>query len=346
MGFYREIFYWLKHLRFFDVKCSLLSALEFARGEFFKRERMPLPRVVQLEPTTKCNFDCITCTRKSLPKSRLNRDLTVQDFHAILGRVPTLKVVKLQGLGEPLMNQHIWEILEYGKRRGIKFLTTINGSLLNPPNIGKLLKYFDSICISIDSINPETFEYIRRGAKYEDIINNLKLLVENKRKFKAATEVGVNFVASHLNYHEIPDLCRLGSKLGLNFIYIVEVENWATPEEKEYHQQLEFIREARKVKRKIRRLILDARRKYGKLPIFHGDSNRRKPKCSWCFSKCFITVDGYVTPCCIRMNPKVFNFGNIFEEKFNNIWNGEKMRKFRLSMMKDKANPICDQCPD
>ncbi len=346
MGFYREIFYGLKHLRCFDVKFSLWSALEFARGEIFKRERMPLPKLVQLEPTTKCNFNCITCTRKSLSKSRLNRDLTVQDFHAILGKIPTLKVIKLQGLGEPLMNQHIWKILEYGKRRRIKFSTTTNGSLLNLPNVEKLLKYFDSICVSIDSINPETFEYIRKGAKYEDIINNLKLLVEIKRKVKVATEVGVNFVASHLNYHEIPDLCRLASKLGLNFIYIVEVENWATPKEKEYYQQSEFIRDARKVKRKIRRLILDAREKYRKLAIYHKDSNRRKPKCSWCFSKCFITVDGYVTPCCIRMNPEVFNFGNIFEEPFNNIWNGEKMRKFRLSMMKDKANFICDQCPD
>ncbi|MBS7639810.1 SPASM domain-containing protein, partial [Candidatus Bathyarchaeota archaeon] len=35
-----------------------------------------------------------------------------------------------------------------------------------------------------------------------------------------------------------------------------------------------------------------------------------------------------------------------FDESFNNIWNGEKMREFRLSMIKDRANPICDQCPD
>ncbi|MEM1530140.1 MAG: radical SAM protein [Candidatus Bathyarchaeia archaeon] len=346
MDFYREIFYWLKHLRYFDTKCSLWDALELARGDILKKERMPLPRAIQLEPTTKCNFSCITCTRKTLPKSRLNKDLTIQDFRVILENIPTLKIIKLQGLGEPLMNQYIWEILECGRERGIRFSTTTNGSLLNPSNIEKLLKYFDSICVSIDSINPENLEYIRKGVKYESIMKNLELLVEIKREVSARADVGINFVATHLNYREIPALCNLASKLGLNFIYIVEVENWTTPKEKEYHQQLEFIREARKVKREIRSLILDSRRKYRELSIYHGDSSRRKLRCSWCFSKCFITVDGYVTPCCIRMNPDVFNFGNIFDESFNNIWNGEKMREFRLSMIKDRANPICDQCPD
>ncbi|MBS7635698.1 SPASM domain-containing protein [Candidatus Bathyarchaeota archaeon] len=307
---------------------------------------MPLPKAIQLEPTTKCNFSCVACTRKSLPKSRLNRDLTVQDFQHILEGIPTLKIIKMQGLGEPLINQHIWEILEYGKVRGIKFSTTTNGSLLNPVNIRKVLKYFDSICVSIDSTNPDTFEYIRRGAKYENIMRNLKSLIEIKREIRAKTEVGVNFVASHLNYHEISSLCSMASQLRLNFIYIVEVENWTTPGEKEYLSTLEFIRKARRVKAEIRRLILENRKKYRELPIYHGDSSRRKMKCSWCFSKCFITVDGYVTPCCIRMNQNVFNFGNIFNESFNNIWNGEKMRKFRLSMIKDELNPVCDRCPD
>lgn len=328
------------------MKCSFLNALDFARGELIRREWMPPPKAIQLEPTTKCNFNCITCTRKNLSKSRLNKDLTVQGFQRILESIPTLKVIKLQGLGEPLMNLHIWEILEYGRKMGIKFSITTNGSLLNPVNIKRALKYFDSICISIDSTNPDTFEYIRRGARYEEIIRNLKSLIEVKREIGAKTEVGVNFVASHLNYHEIPDLCGFASELGLNFIYVVEVENWITPKEKEYLSTLEFIREARRVKAEIRHFILESRRKYRDLSIYHGDSSRRKMKCSWCFSKCFITVDGYVTPCCIRMNSDVFNFGNIFNEPFSNIWNGEKMREFRLSMLKDGLNPICDQCPD
>jgi len=82
------------------------------------------------------------------------------------------------------------------------------------------------------------------------------------------------------------------------------------------------------------------------LEIGFLSSEKRKLKCRWPFDSCFITVDGFVTPCCIRANPEVFNFGNIFETPFKEIWNGEKYQKFRETMIKNLPNPICDNCPD
>ena len=49
------------------------------RWNFFIRVRkpiMPLPDFVQIEITTKCNFNCITCSRISLNRDRINRDMT------------------------------------------------------------------------------------------------------------------------------------------------------------------------------------------------------------------------------------------------------------------------------
>ena len=61
----------------------------------------------------------------------------------------------------------------------------------------------------------------------------------------------------------------------------------------------------------------------------------------------FISVYEYVTLCCIRMNPSVINFGNIFDsDKLTNIWWCRNYIKFRLSILKDTFNPICDLCPD
>lgn len=320
--------------------------LQLTKTEIVKKENMPLPMAIQIEPTTKCNFDCITCTRKSLARSRLDKDLSLEDFQLIVSSIPTLKIVKLQGLGEPLANPQIWDILRYGKSKGIMFSTTTNGSLLNSANIENALKYLDAICVSIDSINPETLESLRKGARYDVIVGNLKKLIEAKRRVKAKTRVGINFVASHLNYTEISDLCELAHRIGLDFIYVVEVENWLTPMESKYFSQSAFIKEARKVSEEIRRLVWVNRIKCKGLPIYYGDSRKRKSKCSWCFNKAFITVDGYVTPCCIRMNPDIFNFGNVFQEPFIKIWNSEKVKSFRKSMTNDIRNIICDRCPD
>jgi len=46
------------------------------------------------------------------------------------------------------------------------------------------------------------------------------------------------------------------------------------------------------------------------------------------------------------MDPDVINFGNIFQESFEKIWNGEKYQNFRKTIIKNLANQICDNCPD
>jgi hypothetical protein len=46
------------------------------------------------------------------------------------------------------------------------------------------------------------------------------------------------------------------------------------------------------------------------------------------------------------MDKDAFYFGNIFQNKFSEIWNGEKIQNFRIANIKDLPNPVCDLCPD
>ena len=114
-----------------------------------RKEKMPLPYFIQLEPTTKCNFSCVMCTRKKLSKSRLNQELTLEDFRYIIKQLPTLIKVKLQGYGEPFLCSELHDILSFGRENGISFTTTTNGSLLHK-NLD-LVKFFDEIIVSIDT---------------------------------------------------------------------------------------------------------------------------------------------------------------------------------------------------
>jgi len=315
--------------------------------DYFKvrRKIMPLPFFAQIEPTTRCNFNCVTCTRTTLNPSRLNRDLTLEEFKIILEQIPSLIEIKLQGMGEPFLNPHLEEILEYGKKQKISFYTITNGSVLK--FYKHLLQYFDFLTISFDSSSKENFEKIRRGAKFEEIIENAKELIHYKIQHKLKTKIGFNTVVSHLNYQEINAIVELAKNLKLDYVGFVEVENWTTPLEKEFEIEREFIRESRKYSQKIKNIIENVIKKNNSFTqVSFYSSQKRKSICTWPFYRVFITVDGFVTPCCIRMNPQVFNFGNIFEETFEKIWNGEKYLKFRESLIKDLPNPVCDFCPD
>ncbi|MCM8819213.1 MAG: SPASM domain-containing protein [Candidatus Omnitrophica bacterium] len=160
----------------------------------------------------------------------------------------------------------------------------------------------------------------------------------------SGTKIIMSFVVSHLNFKELPLFFKLCEDIGVDGINVVEVENWFIPGQKKYLEQKEFINQAREVKKEIERFVKEYR---GKLNICFLSSKKRKGICYWPFTRAFITVDGFVTPCCIRMDPDVINFGNIFDTSFESIWNSQKYKNFRKTMVKTSLfNPVCDQCPD
>jgi radical SAM protein with 4Fe4S-binding SPASM domain len=57
-----------------------------------------------------------------------------------------------------------------------------------------------------------------------------------------------------------------------------------------------------------------------------------------------VTVDGDVVPCCFDKHA-AHAMGNINDLSFSEIWNGEKYRSFRESVMKSRASvDICALC--
>ncbi len=61
--------------------------------------------------------------------------------------------------------------------------------------------------------------------------------------------------------------------------------------------------------------------------------------------KVFITHDGWVTPCCLRPDPSVFNFGNILEQSYEEIFASKKYQDFVLSLIEEKPQGVCLRCP-
>ncbi len=309
-----------------------------------RRKHPEMPQKIQLEHTTSCNFRCITCSRETLHKTRLNRNITLDEFKALIEKIPSIKEIQMQGMGETFLNVNLPGILLYCKEKGIGLTTTTNGSLIDK-HLDKI-GYFKSITISVDSSEAKNFEEIRIGGKLDKTLENIGRIVEEKRKRGYKTTIGINTVVSHMNYVEIPKLVEIAISLGVDHIGFVEVANWEVPGEKDFEKDAAFIVAARKKSGEIKSLIDAERAKHPNFEIQHEGPQKVKPTCSWPFTSAFITGDGYVTPCCRRPNPDVINFGNINDTSFEKIWNSEKYVAFRENMKEGKTNPICDGCPD
>ena len=64
------------------------------------------------------------------------------------------------------------------------------------------------------------------------------------------------------------------------------------------------------------------------------------PECESIYFIAEISPDGRVTPC---RDYQDYSAGNINEQSFYDIWNGEKFKKFRKEMKKGLM-PVCTRC--
>lgn len=132
-----------------------------------------LPQAIDVEPINCCNLKCPHCqvTHWSKPVARL----TLESFRKILDQFPRLRIAKLQGMGEPLLNRELVDILKEGERGEMELRFTTNGMLCTENIAKQLLGLNDTrIVFSVDGATPEVFEKIRVGSDFEKIRENIK----------------------------------------------------------------------------------------------------------------------------------------------------------------------------
>ena len=317
---------------------------------YHKKNIVSEPTFIQLEPTVRCNLDCITCSRPQVINEYKKMDMDIDEIGKIITFFPKLKSIKLQGLGEPLLHPQIGDILKKLVNKNIKVWIISNGTLLNSDKYRNLLvDYVSDVAISIDSVNEENFNYLRKGANLRKITDGIKLLVAERNIKKSNLTIGINFVVSHKNYNEIEKLYDLIVDSGVDYLTINSVENWSIADENGFNDAAEFVAESRKYRQQIsgsvKKLFLKLMKK--RIVFGHKKPNKRIGKCFWPFKSLCINVEGFVTPCCLRMN-KRHSFGNIFQVKsLNEIYNSKEYQCFRNAhIIKDFSNRMCGSCPD
>ena len=153
-----------KVLYFITLKFFFIKYFNFFKFLIFKNFRLNnppyLPITIDVEPTTGCNFRCTMC-QVSSPDFK-SQNMNIETFKEFISQNKQLLKIKLQGMGEPTVNNKFLEMIDIANDSGITVEFTTNGSLLNKVFISQLLKKkIYKITISIDGATKETFEKIR-----------------------------------------------------------------------------------------------------------------------------------------------------------------------------------------
>jgi cyclic pyranopterin phosphate synthase len=286
--------------------------------------------------TNRCNVNCIYCHHDGMRSSK--NEMTPDEIYKIcqIAKRIGVRKIRLSG-GEPLIRKDIVEIVSKINSIGFNDISiTTNGILLE--KYAKDLKEagLDRVNVSLDTLNPETYEFITKKDYLEAAKKGILKSVE-----VGLYPVKINMVIMRdINEHEIKDMfnfCK-DNNMVLQLIELIESENCDDDKfSAEYHYKLDMVEERLSdIADEVReREFMQGRRKYyingGEIEVVKPVDNSKF--CANC-TRLRVTPDGKIKPCLLRND----NLVDIITDIRNNE-SDEKLEEIFLKGI-DKREPF------
>jgi len=317
-----------------------------AYSAFASRPKTSKPFKIKFESSAICNLKCIMCPLTAGLK-RKTGFLKFENFKKVFDEIK-VPYLNLTGLGEPLLNPDIFKIIKYAKDNGSLVKLDTNATLLNEENARKLLDAGPAfVSISLDGITKEKYEKIRKGAKFEIIIENLKNFIKLRNETKHKVQIQLFFVVQKDNIVDLPKYIKFAEEIGADVINSSVAMSFGKADNKDKREIPQ--KEMEKIKSELAEIKKTAKIKmnFESVEDFleNPETYEQRLKEAPCFYPWYnpcITWDGYVVPCDVHCDNEIV-FGNAFEEPFMKIWNNQKAQEFRKQLLKSRIG-VCSRC--
>lgn len=233
--------------------------------------------------------------------------------------------------GEPYINPEFLDMVAYANKKNIYTITSTNGHFLDDENSRKTIESgLDRMIISVDGTTQDTYANYRKEGKLETVLQGARNIVKWKKKLGSKTPHTIfQFLVVKPNEHQIPDIYRLAKEIGIDEvklktaqIYDYKNGNPLIPEQGQYSRY--------------------SKQDDGTYVI----KNKLLNHCWKLWHSCVITWDGKVVPCCFDKDASHV-LGNVREDSFQNIFQGEDYKNFRQKLHQGRDQiEICTNCTE
>jgi MoaA/NifB/PqqE/SkfB family radical SAM enzyme len=304
----------------------------------------PYPPFLEIEVTTVCGISCIFCERQYWTEK--SKNMSFEQFKYILDQFPDLKFLGETGIGSSFLNKDFMRILRYTKSKEI-YVELYDTLFYTNDNILEELVALgiERIIVSLDAATKETYEYLRKGIKFDTVMNNvLKLNSIKRQRRQYFPEIGFHFIITKDNIGEVIPYLELIHSLHID-VAIVQFSRMLHDFPQVHDMFIE-------VDEETRCKIMEVANKL-RLPVqWNADLPKDKPPINQCssFEMPFIFNTGEVISCCCeneqndRKWQRETSLGNIFKTPFRDIWNGKKYKTMIDSLQKGIVPECCSRC--
>jgi len=308
------------------------------------------PTFLNIEPTTRCNFNCWYCVGRHMQQE----DITVENFVQVLDNCPSVKTIALVGEGEPLMHKGFFTMAKMAKERNVRVMIISNGSTLSQSIVKQLCEAEVAyIGISIDSIDPDVFASSRIDGKLEKIWQGIQRL----RAYRDANDfqypkIGLKGTLFSYNKTELPDIVAMAKSYGVeifeSFQALNPMRTYIPIYPKQSPSEVAHIDEVADM---INQDSVQATQQLRPFAEFcategieidkNGTANNVRNNCDeqWIYA----LLSGDITPCCQIKTP-ISPTWNLFKHTLTDILSDHQYENTRFNLWNGIFPSYCEGC--
>ncbi len=281
------------------------------------------PPFMRLNAYPYCNLKCPGCSLGCqnagvMPRTRQEPVMHIDGFRRCVDVLyETLLRIVLYDEGEPLLHPEIFEMVRYADWRGISVTISSNLSMtLSDERVAELvMSGLDRLIIAMDGTDQETYARYRVGGSLERVQDNLKRVVEMKRRCgRKYPELELQFLNFGYNEHQLPEARRFAKEVGTDVFYAFS----ASPD----HYPEELLFGGTETER-----------------IMHG--------CYHLWAVADVNSAGELVPCDFGEDRNMPAVGSLMTDDFDQLWNGPEMVNLRQAFGRDSVklgSEFCRTC--
>jgi len=191
---------------------------------FIQKKASYTPLIIEIEPTTSCQLDCIFCPRDAI--RRKSGTLLKQVFTRVLdnlGPPHEAGMLLFSGFGEPLLNKNLDDLVDYAKRQGWFCGLTTNGMAFSPSLAGRLIDAgLDVLQISLHAASASVYQQLVKKGSFIQIQEIIQSLIPLCRE---RIVLALNYTITHWNQKETGSFAGYWKKQGVPCINFAGCHN-------------------------------------------------------------------------------------------------------------------------
>lgn len=179
----------------------------------------PMPRILWLELSSRCPFDCVFCTRASLRGAGEQMDFAI--YQRLIADLERPQIIRLNYAGESGHYPHLSEAVALAAATGAEVELVSALASLKPERLQAALEAgLTRLTVSLHTLDPAQFDAIYRFSSLDAMRQRLQQALDWRARAARRFTLDLAFVAMHRNLDQLPAVAQFAAESGIEVLAV------------------------------------------------------------------------------------------------------------------------------